>query len=355
MQNEWWFDHAGQTELRDRLRANRRHWLVTGAAGFIGSNLVETLLQLDQTVTGLDNFSTGHRFNLGHVASRVGTKWQNFTLIEGDIRDRDTCASAVDGVDVVLHQAALGSVPRSIEDPKTSHDVNVTGFLNMLDASRQAGLQSFVYAASSSTYGDEPQLPKIEERIGKPLSPYAATKLFDEIYADIYRRTYDFSSIGLRYFNVFGPRQDPQGAYAAVIPKWTDLMIDGQPITINGDGETSRDFCFVDNAVQANLRAGLAQLRGNNEVVNVAVGQRTTLNELFTRIRSELAKFGIEYDLDPVHADFRPGDVRHSLASIDKGRALLGYSPTHTITSGLETAMPWYVQERREVIAKAEA
>lgn len=352
MQKEWWFDRADQTELRDRLRANQRHWLVTGAAGFIGSNLVESLLQLDQAVTGLDNFSTGHRYNLSHVESRVGDKWRNFTLIEGDIRDRETCAKAVEGVDVVLHQAALGSVPRSIEDPLTSHDVNVTGFLNMLDASRLAGLHSFVYAASSSTYGDEPQLPKIEERIGKPLSPYAATKLFDEIYADIYRRTYDFSSVGLRYFNVFGPRQDPQGAYAAVIPKWTDLMIEGHPITINGDGETSRDFCFVDNAVQANLRAGLAQLRGNNEVVNVAVGQRTTLNELFTRIRSELAKYGIDYQLDPVHGDFRPGDVRHSLASIDKGRDLLGYSPTHTITTGLETAMPWYVEERRQVIAR---
>ncbi|MWV26658.1 SDR family oxidoreductase [Aurantiacibacter rhizosphaerae] len=351
MQKEFWFDRPGQTELRDRLRANRRHWLVTGAAGFIGSNLVESLLQLGQTVTGLDNFATGHAYNLKHVESCVGDDFANFTLIEGDIRDFDTCAAAVKDVDVVLHQAALGSVPRSIEDPRTSHDVNVTGFLNMLDASRLGGVQSFVYAASSSTYGDEPQLPKIEDRIGNPLSPYAATKLFDEIYADIYRRTYDFSSVGLRYFNVFGPRQDPQGAYAAVIPKWTDLMIDGQSITINGDGETSRDFCFVDNAVQANLRAGLAQLRGENEVVNVAVGQRTTLNELFTRIREELANYQIGYDKDPIHADFRKGDVRHSLASIDKGRDLLGYDPTHTIVTGLEAAMPWYVEERRRVIA----
>ncbi len=352
MRKDMWFDQEGQTELRDRLRANRRHWLVTGAAGFIGSNLVESLLQLDQTVTGLDNFSTGHAYNLDHVKSCVGEKWENFTLIEGDIRDWDTCTGAVKDVDAILHQAALGSVPRSIEDPRTSHDVNVTGFLNMLDAARQAGVQSFVYAASSSTYGDEPQLPKVEDRIGNPLSPYAATKLFDEIYASIYRRTYDFSSVGLRYFNVFGPRQDPQGAYAAVIPKWTDLMIDNQPITINGDGETSRDFCFVDNAVQANLRAGLAQLRGNDEVVNVAVGQRTTLNDLFARIRSELNNYGIAYDKEPVHGDFRKGDVRHSLASIDKGRELLGYSPTHTITTGLETAMPWYVEERRRVIAQ---
>ncbi len=354
MQNESWFDRPDQTELRDRLRAERRHWLVTGAAGFIGSNLVESLLKLDQKVTGLDNFATGHAYNLKHVESCVGDKFGNFTLIEGDIRESGTCVTAMEDVDVVLHQAALGSVPRSIEDPRTSHDVNVTGFLNILDAARQAGVQSFVYAASSSTYGDEPQLPKIEDRIGNPLSPYAATKLFDEIYADIYRRTYDFSSVGLRYFNVFGPRQDPQGAYAAVIPKWTDLMIDGQPITINGDGETSRDFCFVDNGVQANLRAGLAQLRGSNEVVNVAVGQRTTLNELFAQIRDELAKYQIVYDKDPVYGEFRRGDVRHSLASIDKGRDLLGYSPTHTIVTGLETAMPWYVEERRRVIAEYE-
>lgn len=349
---QMWFDLPDQTELRDRLRATTRHWLVTGAAGFIGSNLVESLLSLGQRVTALDNFATGHRFNLGHVQSRVGAdNWSRFTLVEGDIRDREACAAAVEGVDAVLHQAALGSVPRSIEDPRTSHDVNVTGFLNMLEASRAAGIGSFVYAASSSTYGDEPNLPKIEDRIGNPLSPYAATKLFDEVYADIYRRTYGFSSVGLRYFNVFGPRQDPDGAYAAVIPKWTDAMIEGRTITINGDGETSRDFCYVDNAVQANLRAALAQLSEESQVVNVAVGQRTTLNELFAMIRAELGNYQIAYRLEPVHGDFRPGDVRHSLASIDKGRDLLGYAPTHTIATGLAKAMPWYVSERRDVIA----
>ncbi|TIX50701.1 SDR family oxidoreductase [Alteraurantiacibacter aquimixticola] len=345
MDNTFWFDDQQQAYLKNRITSTTRHWLVTGAAGFIGSNLVESLLRLGQSVTGFDNFATGHRFNLDHVAARVGEQWQNFRLIEGDIRDRDACAEAMDGVQIVLHQAALGSVPRSIDDPRTSHDVNVTGFLNIIDAARLAGVESFVYAASSSTYGDEPNLPKVEDRIGNPLSPYAATKLFDEIYADIYRRVYDFGSVGLRYFNVFGPRQDPQGAYAAVIPKWTDRMIEGKEIMINGDGVTSRDFCYVDNAVQANLRAAMAELEGRNEVFNVAVGQQTSLNDLFAMIRGELEGYQVHYDRDPVHGDFRKGDVRHSLAAIDKARDMIGYAPTHTIAEGLTKAMPWYVNE----------
>ena len=341
-----WFDLDAHAELKRQIEGERRSWLITGAAGFIGSNLVEALLLLGQQVTALDNFATGHRHNLAHVQSKVGDAWQNFRLIEGDIRDADTCTQAVEGVDIVLHQAALGSVPRSIDDPRTTHEVNVTGFLNMLDAARLGGCKAFVYAASSSTYGDEPNLPKIEERIGNPLSPYAATKYFNEVYADVYRRTYDFGSTGLRYFNVFGPRQDPDGAYAAVIPKWTDRMIRGDVVTINGDGETSRDFCFVDNAVQANLRAAMMQQPGEAKVYNVAVGERTTLNELFDSIREALRAYQIHYDQEPDHADFRKGDVRHSLASIDKASADLGYVPSHRIGQGLETAMTWYVEER---------
>lgn len=341
-----WFDLPAHADLKRQVEAEQRHWLVTGAAGFIGSNLVESLLLLGQRVSGMDNFATGHRHNLDHVAASVGEAWGGFTLLEADIRDAEACRDAVQGVDMVLHQAALGSVPRSIDDPQTTNAVNVTGFLNMLDAARLAGVSAFIYAASSSTYGDEPNLPKIEDRIGNPLSPYAATKYFNEVYADIYRRTYDFGSTGLRYFNVFGPRQDPDGAYAAVIPKWADRMIRGDDVTINGDGETSRDFCFVDNAVQANLRAALAQQSGEAKVYNVAVGERTTLNGLFDAIRDALREYQIHYDRTPVHADFRKGDVRHSLASIEKAQGDLGYAPSHRIGEGLAAAMPWYVEER---------
>ncbi|KLE32267.1 Vi polysaccharide biosynthesis protein VipB/TviC [Aurantiacibacter gangjinensis] len=346
-----WFEQDGQRELADLVRHDQRRWLVTGAAGFIGSNLVESLLLLGQEVVGLDNFATGHRHNLAHVESVVGDAFARFTLIEGDIRDAETCARALEAVDIVLHQAALGSVPRSLEDPVTSHDVNVSGFLTMLDAARLAGVSAFVYAASSSTYGDEPNLPKQEDRIGRPLSPYAATKLFDEIYAEIYWRSYDFATTGLRYFNVFGQRQDPDGAYAAVIPKWTDRMIAGEDITINGDGETSRDFCFVDNAVQANLRAALIDAGEGARVMNVAVGERTTLNELFGLIKSELAEYQIHYDRSPVHGPERKGDVRHSLASIERAREAVNYAPTHTIGAGLVQAMPWYVEERARLLA----
>ena len=332
-------------ELQDRLRARPMRWLVTGAAGFIGSNLVEALLRSDQAVVGFDNFATGHRRNLDEAVAGLGQQQRDrLRVIEGDIRDRSACEQAMDGVEVVLHQAALGSVPRSIADPLTSHDVNVTGFLNILDAARRAGIERFVYAASSSTYGDEPALPKREERIGNPLSPYGATKLANEIYAAVYARTYGYRTIGLRYFNVFGPRQDPEGAYAAVIPKWTAAMLAGEEVTIFGDGETSRDFCFVANAVQANIRAALAEPDVRGEVFNVAVGKRTTLRLLFEAVRELLAERQHAYSREPVFADFRPGDVRHSQAEIIKAERLLGYRPSHDLRAGLAEAIPWYIR-----------
>lgn len=330
--------------LADLARAPRL-WLVTGAAGFIGSNLVEALLRLDQQVIGLDNFATGHRRNLDEVAALVGPeRAARLRFVEGDIRDAATCRHVCEGVDVVLHQAALGSVPRSIADPVTSHDVNVTGFLHMLEGARQEGVKRFVYAASSSTYGDEPNLPKREDRIGDPLSPYAATKLANEIYAAVYARSYDFRATGLRYFNVFGPRQDPDGPYAAVIPRWVARMIADEQVAINGDGETSRDFCFVLNAVQANLLAALAPDEVQGEVFNVAVGERTSLNQLFALLRDELGRHGVHYDLEPDHGPFRAGDVRHSEADIGKAGRLLGYSPTHNLARGVAAALPWYLE-----------
>jgi UDP-N-acetylglucosamine 4-epimerase len=340
-------DWLADNQRFDELRRAPRRWLVTGCAGFIGSNLVEALLKLGQEVVGLDNFATGHRRNLDETARSAGANWSRFSLIEGDIRDRSTCEQAVVGIDVVLHQAALGSVPRSMADPMTSHDVNVTGFLNTLDAARRAGVRRFVYAASSSTYGDEPSLPKREERIGNPLSPYAATKLINEIYATAYGKAYGFWAIGLRYFNVFGPRQDPNGAYPAVIPKWTSAMIAGEPITVNGDGLTSRDFCFIANTVQANLLAALAPEEVAGDVFNVAVAGRTSLLELFDLLGRELANHQVHYDQAPVHAPFRPGDVRHTEADIDKAARLLGFRPTHSVREGLREAMPWYIEEHR--------
>jgi len=327
------------------LRSRSGTWLVTGCAGFIGSNLLETLLNLDQTVVGLDNFATGHARNLDEVQRLVTpARWARFRFIEGDIRDPDTCREAVRGVEYVLHQAALGSVPRSLKDPLTSNAVNVGGHLNMLVAARDEGVRAFVYAASSSTYGDHPDLPKIEDRIGKPLSPYAVTKYVNELYADVFARAYGFGSVGLRYFNVFGRRQDPDGAYAAVIPKWVSAMIRDVDVTINGDGETSRDFCYVDNVVQANLLAAFAPPEGVNQVYNVAYDARTTLNQLFQHLRDVLEQNGVHYARAPVHGDFRPGDVRHSQADIAKARRLLGYEPSHDILQGLEVAMPWYTQ-----------
>lgn len=326
------------------LRTKQATWLVTGAAGFIGSNLVEALLRLGQKVVGLDNFSTGHARNLDEVHQLVGEEaWARFRMIEGDIRRLDDCRAACEGAEHVLHQAALGSVPRSIMDPIQSHEANCSGFLNMLVAARDAGVSSFTYAASSSTYGDEPSLPKVEHRIGRPLSPYAATKLFNELYAEVFARCYGFKTIGLRYFNVFGPRQDPHGAYAAVIPQWIASMIRDEPVFINGDGETSRDFCFVANVVQANFLSALAEDDKKDCVYNVAVGQRTSLNELFSALVGGLASLGRPYAHAVVYRDFRSGDVRHSLADIGLARSKLAYDPSHTLQEGMTIAMPWYV------------
>ena len=301
----------------------------------------------------MENFATGHRRNLNEVAGLVGAEArERFTFHEADIRDPDACRACTEGIDHVLHQAALGSVPRSITDPITTTKTNVMGFVNMLDAARCAATKSFVYAASSSTYGDHPALPKVEEVIGNPLSPYAATKLVNEIYAAVYHRTYGFAATGLRYFNVFGPRQDPNGAYAAVIPKWTAAMIAGREIVINGDGETSRDFCYIANAVQANLRAALAPASAQGEVFNVAVGERTSLNDLFGKIRETLARHQRSYGHAPVFGEFRQGDVRHSLAAIDKARDVLGYAPSHTVDDGLGEAMQWYLEaEQRGILS----
>ncbi|OTG71218.1 LPS biosynthesis protein WbpP [Acinetobacter sp. ANC 4218] len=330
----------------EQLKQAPKTWLVTGVAGFIGSNLLETLLKLDQTVVGLDNFATGHQHNLDEVQSLVtAAQWAKFTFYEGDIRNLEDCQKACAGVDYVLHEAALGSVPRSIADPITTNAANITGFLNMLTAARDAKVSSFTYAASSSTYGDHPALPKVEENIGKPLSPYAVTKYVNELYAEVFARTYGFKTIGLRYFNVFGKRQDPNGAYAAVIPKWTAAMIAGDDVFINGDGETSRDFCFIDNTVQANiLAATTADDAAKNQVYNVAVGDRTTLNDLYRAIQAALAENGVNYTKDAVYRDFRAGDVRHSQASIAKIEQALRYAPEFRIDAGIQLAMRWYVK-----------
>ena len=336
--------------LTTQLQAEPETWLVTGVAGFIGSNLVEALLQLDQRVIGLDSFATGHQHNLDQIQASVGAeRWARFNFIRGDIRDAETCQAACKGVDYVLHQAALGSVPRSLEDPLATHAANNTGFLNMLVAARDARVKRFVYAASSSTYGDHPGLPKVEDVIGKPLSPYAVTKLVNELYADVFGRCYGVESVGLRYFNIFGRRQDPDGAYAAVVPKWVASMVNNEPVYINGDGETSRDFCYIDNVIQANLLAATSQhADAANQVYNVAVGDRTSLNQLFEAIRASLApRFPHLANAKPVYRDFRAGDVRHSLADISKARARLGYAPTHRIGEGLACAMDWYVNDLR--------
>lgn len=332
--------------LLARLASEPRTWLVTGAAGFIGSNLLEALLKFDQRVVALDNFVTGHKRNLDEVRSLVSSaQWSNLRFIEADIRDLNACRSACNGVDYVLHQAALGSVSRSLTDPITTNGVNVDGFLNMLVAARDAKVRSFTYAASSSTYGDHPGLPKVEDRIGKPLSPYAVTKYANELYADVFAQSYGFATIGLRYFNVFGPRQDPDGAYAAVVPKWTSSMIRGDEVFINGDGETSRDFCYIENTIQANVLAALTtDAEARNQIYNVAVGGRTTLNHLFESLRDALAQNGIQYEKAPVYRDFRVGDVRHSQADVSKARRLLGYEPQFDIRTGISVVMPWYVR-----------
>ncbi|QVL44140.1 MAG: Vi polysaccharide biosynthesis UDP-N-acetylglucosaminuronic acid C-4 epimerase TviC [Alcanivorax sp.] len=330
-------------EVKADLKANPKTWLITGVAGFIGSNLLETLLKLNQTVVGLDNFATGYQHNLDEVQALVSEEqWARFRFIEGDIRKLEDCREAVKGTDYVLHQAALGSVPRSIADPIATNQANIDGFLNMLVAAKDEAVRSFTYAASSSTYGDHPDLPKVEDKIGNPLSPYAVTKYVNELYASVFARTYGFKTIGLRYFNVFGPRQDPNGAYAAVIPKWAAAMIQGETVRINGDGETSRDFCFIDNAVQVNLLAATAADGDKDQIYNVACNARTSLNQLFDQIAGELAKLDVAYDKSRDYGDFRPGDVRHSLADIGKATRRLGYSPTHRVTEGLAVAMPWY-------------
>ena len=346
---------SAYNQLLTRLVASPHTWLITGVAGFIGSNLLETLLKLNQRVVGLDSFATGHQRNLDEVQTLVTpAQWANFNFISGDIRELSDCQKACQGVDYVLHQAALGSVPRSLEDPITTNGTNITGFLNMLVAARDARVKSFTYAASSSTYGDHPGLPKVEDVIGQPLSPYAVTKYVNELYANVFACCYGFNTIGLRYFNIFGPRQDPNGAYAAVIPKWTAALLAGEKVYINGDGETSRDFCFIANAVQANLLAATiepviaSEARqfmnpALNQVYNVSVGDRTTLNELFALLRVNLAANGVSADTQPVYRDFRAGDVRHSQADIGKAQRLLSYAPSHRLAAGIAQAMPWYV------------
>lgn len=332
------------SEICSSLKSDQKVWLVTGVAGFIGSNLLETLLKLGQRVVGLDNFSTGHQRNLDEVQGLVSTKeWSNFHFINGDITNIKDCSTACADVDFVLHQAALGSVPRSVADPVATNNSNVTGFLNMLTAARDAKVLSFVYAASSSTYGDHPDLPKQEDIIGNPLSPYAVTKLVNELYAKVFDKAYGFQSIGLRYFNVFGQRQDPNGAYAAVIPKWANAIVNGETVIINGDGKTSRDFCYISNAVQANILAATTENSdARGKVYNVAVGERTSLSELYLLIKESLAKHGVSVDSEFAYSAFRVGDVRHSLASIEKAGNFLGYSPSHNVEQGLAEAMAWY-------------
>jgi UDP-N-acetylglucosamine 4-epimerase len=343
-------------DIKEQLIRNPKKWLVTGVAGFIGSNLLETLLELDQTVVGIDNFMTGYPHNLEDVETAVGPgKWSRFEFIAGDIRNAEDCRRACSGIDFILHQAALGSVPRSIDDPITTNSCNVDGFLQVLSIAREAGVKKFVFASSSSVYGDSPRLPKVENEIGDMLSPYAASKLVDEIYAGVFSRVYDFHSIGLRYFNVFGRRQDPNGAYAAVIPRWIDTLINRETPVINGDGETSRDFCHISNVVQANI---LAATRGNpeafNKVYNIAYGQRTTLNELFALIRNSLSSIIPEVAaIQAMHGPMRQGDVRHSLADISRAVELLGYAPGYSVERGMEETMQWYV-EAKDKMAKSD-
>lgn len=340
-------------EIMQKLLQSPKSWLITGVAGFIGSNLLETLLKHNQKVVGLDNFATGRQCNLDEVQGLVTPEqWQRFKFIEGDIRDYNVCERAVENVDYVLHQAALGSVPRSIADPLSSNSANISGFLNMLQAAKEEGVSSFTYAASSSTYGDHPALPKVEENIGKPLSPYAVTKYVNELYASVYASAYGFNSIGLRYFNVFGKRQDPNGAYAAVIPKWIAAMTENMEVVINGDGRTSRDFCYIENTIQMNMLAATASDDVKNQVYNVALGDRTSLTELFEAIKMALRENNLIYSRSPSYRDFRAGDVRHSQADINKAIDKLGYSPTHRLRDGLNEYARWFVHSDVSHISK---
>ena len=342
-------------QLQEHLKNNQSTWLVTGVAGFIGSNLLEKLLILNQKVVGLDNFDTGHQHNIDQAIEDANSATgkdlsNNFKFINGDIRELDDCKDSCSGVDYVLHQAALGSVPRSIEDPINTNRANIDGFLNMLVASKDANVKRFVYAASSSTYGDHPDLPKVEDKIGSPLSPYAVTKVVNELYANVFAKTYGFKTIGLRYFNIFGKRQDPNGAYAAVIPKWVAAILNKEDVFINGDGETSRDFCYIDNTVQMNLLAATADnYEATDQVYNVALNDRTSLNKLYQMIEERLIQRtkGLEKK-EPIYQDFRAGDVRHSQANIDKAQALLGYQPKYLIEKGMDEAMDWYVTSMKE-------
>ena len=335
-------------EVKEQLRQNQKSWLITGVAGFIGSNLAEALLKLNQKVIGLDNFSTGHQYNLEHIKESVSEEeWSNFHFQEGDITDFETCQDITKDVDIVLHQAALGSVPRSIDNPILTNHNNVTGFLNMLTASKDNGVQRFVYASSSSVYGDSQELPKVEERTGNLLSPYAVTKYVNELYMGVFQKCYGTEAIGLRYFNVFGKRQDPNGAYAAVMPKWISQILNGEDVYINGDGETSRDFTYIDNVVQANiLAATTTNEKAFGQAFNTAIGGRETLNNLYSAIvngiKKELPDLTIK---EPIYRDFRAGDIRHSNANIDKMKKLLRYEPTHTLESGLEESIAWYIQD----------
>jgi UDP-N-acetylglucosamine 4-epimerase len=338
-------------ELQQQLKTNQHTWVITGAAGFIGSNLVEKLLTLNQKVIGLDNFETGYQHNLDQALedaeniSDLGSLRENLSFIKGDIRDPETCQKACKGADYILHQAALGSVPRSIEDPIRTNKANIDGFLNMLVAARDAKVKRFVYAASSSTYGDHPDLPKVEDKIGNPLSPYAVTKLVNELYAQVFAKTYNFNTIGLRYFNIFGKRQDPNGTYAAVIPKWTEALIKGKEVFINGDGETSRDFCYIENTIQMNLLAATTENpEAVNQIYNIAHNQRTTLNELYQLIKDLLTDHCQLKTDNLKYRDFRAGDVRHSQADITKAKILLNYKPVQDVKQGLSEAMDWYVK-----------
>ena len=333
------------SNLKEELIKKPRTWLITGVAGFIGSNLLEHLLRINQKVIGLDNFATGYQSNLDEVRMLVAQdQWKNFSFIEGDIRNLDDCKKACSGMNYILHQAALGSVPRSLSDPIATNEVNIGGFINILIAARDENVLSFTYAGSSSTYGDHPALPKVEENIGNPLSPYAVTKLTNETYAKVFSQSYGFNSIGLRYFNVFGKRQDPNGAYAAVIPKWVNKILTGQEVFINGDGETSRDFSYIENIVQANILAATATDSALNNIYNIAYGGKTSLNELYKNIVTNL-KIYTDFN-DPIlkYRDFRSGDVKHSQADISKAKKLLGYKPTHNIDQGMKEYLKWYVK-----------
>lgn len=330
------------------LLKNQKTWLITGVAGFIGSNLAEALLKLNQKVISLDNFATGHKHNLEHIKNSVSSsQWNNFTFIEGDITDYQTCLSISKNVDIILHQAALGSVPRSIDNPVNSNNTNVSGFLNMLTAAKENSIKRFIYASSSSVYGDSQELPKVEENTGKVLSPYAVTKVTNELYMDAFSKCYDFQIIGLRYFNVFGKRQDPNGAYAAVMPKWISQILNNEDVYINGDGETSRDFTYIDNVVQLNILAGTTDNKeAFAKAYNAAAGGRETLNNLYQFIVNGIAEHIDNLKIQkPIYRDFRAGDIRHSNANINRAKNLLGYKPTHTLEDGLKESIQWYIND----------